>query len=311
MISRRNIRIKALQSIYALLNTSEEKSFNEARKILKSNYDQTIQLAIANLLLAKNICEYCIIDENIKSAKRLPTANDLNISKKPAQNIFVIQLIENASFNKVIQDAKLAGRWSDSDIVKNIYQIVIGAEAYKNYIANATHTDEDDKIFFKFVLQTIATNEDTISLLEDLYINFEEDKLIVDEWITENFNQIQSINFTDLLPADKSGFGLELVETFLEKTEVTMELIKPKLINWEADRIAMMDLIILQLGITELLYFPSIPTKVSINEYIDLAKAYSTMQSGQFVNGVLDKIHKELAKENKLHKVERPNKKDA
>jgi N utilization substance protein B len=111
------------------------------------------------------------------------------------------------------------------------------------------------------------------------------------------------------VPKDKLEFGMELLETFLEKQQTTMELIEPKLINWEADRIAMIDLIILQMGITELLYFPNIPTKVTINEYIDLAKGYSTLQSGQFVNGVLDKIHKELIAENKIKKQDRPNKK--
>ena len=87
-----------------------------------------------------------------------------------------------------------------------------------------------------------------------------------------------------------------------DKTDHTLELIKPKLKNWDADRIAALDLIILQMGVCEFLYFETIPTKVTINEYIDLAKAYSTVQSGQFVNGLLDNIHKELSAENKIHK---------
>jgi N utilization substance protein B len=90
--------------------------------------------------------------------------------------------------------------------------------------------------------------------------------------------------------------------TTLEKSEVSLELIKPKLKNWDADRIAALDLIILQMGVCEFLFFETIPTKVTINEYIDLAKEYSTVQSGQFVNGLLDNIHKELTLQNKIHK---------
>jgi len=97
-------------------------------------------------------------------------------------------------------------------------------------------------------------------------------------------------------------FAKSLLTTVLDKTEHSLELIKPKLKNWDADRIAALDLIILQMGVCEFLYFETIPTKVTINEYIDIAKAYSTPQSGQFVNGLLDNIHKELSAENKIDK---------
>ena len=101
---------------------------------------------------------------------------------------------------------------------------------------------------------------------------------------------------------EKREFAKSLLETVLTKTDISMELIKPKLKNWDADRIAALDLIILQMGVCEFLFFETIPTKVTINEYIDLAKDYSTVQSGQFVNGLLDNIHKELSAENKITK---------
>jgi len=298
-----------MQSIYALLNSSDNNSFPEAKKLLNTNYEQTTQLAVANLLLAKSICEYSIINANTKSSKHLPTVADLNVSIKPSQNIFVTQMIENAPFNKIVNEAKLAGRWSDNDVVKSFYKLLLETPEYKTYVSTETRSLDEDKNFFRFLLQMISTNEDTQSLLEDLFINFEEDKIITDEWVASHFGYIKDIQFDELVPKDKLEFGMELLETFLEKQQTTMELIEPKLINWEADRIAMMDLIILQMGITELLYFPNIPTKVTINEYIDLAKGYSTLQSGQFVNGVLDKIHKELIAENKIKKQDRPNKK--
>jgi N utilization substance protein B len=308
MISRRNIRIKTLQSLYAFYNSSENLSVIEAKKITNSNFDQTLQLALANFLLAKQICEYCIIDANQKSSKHLPTEADLNISVKASQNSVVLQLLENSSFNKAVENAKLTGRWSTTNIVKATYNTLIETDEYKAYTASTTKTDADDITFFKYVLHIIRTNEDVEHLLEDIFINFEEDTVIVDEWVLGNVEQVKNIDFENLLPKDKREFGIELVETFIEKNEVTTQLIEPKLINWDVDRIAQMDRIIMQMGITELLYFPNIPTKVSINEYIDLAKEYSTRQSGQFVNGVMDKIHKELVRDNKISKIDRPNK---
>jgi len=109
-------------------------------------------------------------------------------------------------------------------------------------------------------------------------------------------------SFHDILSKEKWDFAKKLLDTVLEKEEYTLQLIKPKLNNWDADRIAALDLIILRMGVCEFLYFDTIPTKVTINEYIDLAKDYSTVQSGQFVNGLLDNIHKELMAENKIEK---------
>jgi len=113
----------------------------------------------------------------------------------------------------------------------------------------------------------------------------------------------QTVNFQEIISKDKWEFAKGLLQTVIDKKEVLMDLIKPKLKNWDPERIATLDMILMQMGVCEFLYFETIPPKVSINEYIDLAKEYSTPQSGQFVNGILDNIHKELVQENKMHKV--------
>ena len=106
-----------------------------------------------------------------------------------------------------------------------------------------------------------------------------------------------------MISQEKWDFAKNLLVTAQEKRELALEMIKPKLKNWDAERIAVLDMILMEMGVCELLFFETIPTKVTINEYIDLAKAYSTPQSGQFVNGILDTIHKELASQDKIHKV--------
>ena len=141
-----------------------------------------------------------------------------------------------------------------------------------------------------------------ISHVEELFINWDDDGEMMQTLVLNYLNKPAQQSFYDILSKEKWQFARTLLSTVLDKEEQTLELIKPKLKNWDADRIAALDLIILQMGVCEFLYFETIPTKVTINEYIDLAKDYSTIQSGQFVNGLLDNIHKELLAENKIDK---------
>jgi N utilization substance protein B len=113
-----------------------------------------------------------------------------------------------------------------------------------------------------------------------------------------------SSNFREMISPDKKDFAKKLLETVREKSDHLQSLIIPKLKNWDPERIALLDMILMKMGVSEFLYFETIPPKVTINEYIDLAKEYSTQQSGQFVNGILDNIHKELVQQGKMHKVD-------
>ena len=145
-------------------------------------------------------------------------------------------------------------------------------------------------------------NEDFINHVEENFIHWDDDAEMMDQLVLNFLHKQANVNFTEILSKEKWEFAKSLLQTVLDKKEVFLELIKPKLKNWDADRIASLDLIILQMGVCEFLFFETIPTKVTINEYIDLAKDYSTIQSGQFVNGLLDNIHKELTAENKINK---------
>jgi len=145
-------------------------------------------------------------------------------------------------------------------------------------------------------------NEDFINHVEEKFINWDDDAEMMQTLVLNYFNRPVNQTFHDILSKEKWAFAKDLLQTVQDKREQLLELIKPKLKNWDADRVASLDLILLQMGISEFLYFETIPTKVTINEYIDLAKDYSTPQSGQFVNGLLDNIHKELSSQNKIEK---------
>jgi len=122
--------------------------------------------------------------------------------------------------------------------------------------------------------------------------------------VMQYLHKPSSMHLAQSVAPDKWQYARQLLDTVMEKEQYLMELIRPKLKNWDSDRIALIDMLLLKMGLTELLYFETIPTKVTINEYIDIAKDYSTQQSGQFVNGILDSIHKELISQNKIQKVD-------
>lgn len=139
--------------------------------------------------------------------------------------------------------------------------------------------------------------------VEELFTNWDDDGEMVCQLVMGYINKPQSLNFQEIISKDKWEFAKGLLQTVMDKKDVLMDLIKPKLKNWDPERIATLDMILMQMGVSEFLYFETIPPKVTINEYIDLAKEYSTPQSGQFVNGILDNIHKDLVREEKMHKI--------
>jgi N utilization substance protein B len=146
-------------------------------------------------------------------------------------------------------------------------------------------------------------NEAFTSFIEESFTNWDDDADMLRLLVQNFLNTPQTFNFQELISREKYEFGKGLLETVIDKKEVTMDYIKPRLKNWDPERIAVLDMLLMRMGICEFLYFETIPPKVTINEYIDLAKEYSTPQSGQFVNGILDNIHKDLVQENKMHKV--------
>lgn len=174
---------------------------------------------------------------------------------------------------------------------------------YEEYITEMSRDKKNEKRILEYIFNVLLLpNENFISHVEELFINWDDDAEMMQAMVHNYFNKPTGAAFQDILSKEKLDFAKDLLVTVLDKTPYLLELIKPKLNNWDADRIAALDLIILEMGLSEFLYFETIPTKVTINEYIDLAKDYSTPQSGQFVNGLLDNLHKELTTQNKISK---------
>ena len=292
-----------MQTLYSMDSAEKEKDMTGSNGLLKDKINETRDLYAYLILFITEIARYAEKDSHQKASKHLPSEKDLNINTKISGNELLWKTLENNSFSKVVKESNL-NHLIDQDLVKKCYLKLISTDEYKEYIESLQRDSKSERKILQFILdELLLPDEDFIAHIEEHFINWDDDAEQIQIMVTNYFNKPRDHKFDVILSDEKWNFAKDLVKTVLEKEDLTMALIKPKLNNWDADRIAALDLIMLQMGICEFLFFETIPTKVTINEYIDLAKAYSTPQSGQFVNGLLDNIHKELMAGDKIHKI--------
>ena len=302
MISRRNIRVKVMQTLYSIDAISGDTKPGEPMVVLTKKIEESRQLFTYLIYFITEVARYSEADALQKASKHLPTAGDLSVNTKIAGNEILWKIVEDPKFKTALNEGKLALK-TDTDLLKKIYIGLINSPEYKEYIELQARDKKSEKRILDFIFTDLMLpNENFISHMEEHFINWDDDAEMMQALVLNYFNKPGQHDFSDILSKDKWEFAKSLLNTVIDKSAQTLEMIKPKLKNWDADRIATLDLIILQMGVCEFLYFDTIPTKVTINEYIDIAKAYSTPQSGQFVNGLLDNIHKELTAENKIEK---------
>ena len=302
MISRRNIRVKVMQTLYSIERMSGEVKPGEAIGILTKKIEQSRQIFTYLVYFITEVARYSETDARQKASKHLPTNADLNINTKIAGNQLLWKILENTSFAATVASLK-PQHIIDVDLLKKTYQHLVSSPQYAEYTTEQSRNPKAERDMLEFIFTNLMLpNEDFINHMEEHFIHWDDDAEMMDQLVLNFLNKPGPVNFNEILSKDKWEFARNLLQTVLDKKELCLELIKPKLNNWDADRIASLDLIILEMGVCEFLFFETIPTKVTINEYIDLAKGYSTTQSGQFVNGLLDNIHKELSAENKITK---------
>lgn len=291
-----------MQTLYSIDSMSSDLKPGEAVTILTKKIEQSRQLFTYLVYFITEVARYAETDARIRASKHLPTAEDLNINTKIAGNELLWKILEEASFKKAVADLK-PQNILDAELLKKTYQQLVASPEYTEYIEVQARDKHSEKEILSFIFTNLMLpNEDFINHVEEQFINWDDDAEMMNQLVLNYLQKPASFNLSEILSADKWDFAKSLLQTVLEKQELCMEMIKPKLKNWDADRIAALDMILLQMGICEFLFFETIPTKVTINEYIDLAKEYSTVQSGQFVNGLLDNIHKELQAANKIQK---------
>lgn len=302
MISRRNIRIKVVHTIFECQLGGEDQS--KMTKSLEKKFDKTVALHTSIWQLVSQVCQYVIIHANSRASKHLPTPEDLNVNTKIADNAIIRQLNQNTHFISAVKKFGL-GTAFDEDFIRSVFLNWSQTPEYLNYIRQPErHVNEEKDIILHLLEHGVYGNEHTLSVLSEMYINLETDMEMISLWTDKVLINMGAFRFEQLVSKEKHQFAFDLLQCYYNKKELVLNIIEPKLQNWDPERVAVLDMIILHLGVCEMLYFESVPLKVSINEYIDIAKSYSGVQSGQFVNGLLDNVRKSLQDQNMIHKVD-------
>jgi len=260
------------------------------------------------LLLVLDVAD--IASEKIDQAlqKRMPTKEDLNPQKWFIDNLVIVQLRQNIAFNKYISSKKLS--WVNySHIPRLLYNKMITWDVYEEYMRSEIHNYQSDKKFLiKLITDLFANSEDLQSNLEEQSIFWNDDMEYISAMVEKTLKKFkaESGENTQLMPLYKNEEDEEFVKILFRKailnSKKCSELIDKNTTNWEVDRIALMDILVMQLAVTEVLEFPEIPVKVTLNEYIEIAKYYCTSKSSTFVNGILDNIVKEIRDEGLFNK---------
>ncbi len=289
-----------MQTLYAL-DSREAGRRDEALKMLDRKIGQSHELFVYLIYFITEVARYAEIDARQKAGKHLPTETDLAVNTRIAGNELLWHILEDNSFKSAVASMK-PDLQIDRELVRRIYQSLVQSEPYAEYIEMTSRNKQTEKFILEFIFTDLMLPEELfISHLEEKFLNWDDDAEMMNTLVI-NYLGRPTTSFNSILSEEKLKFAKDLVITVLEKHDQTLEIIKPKLNNWDAERIASLDMILLHMGVCEFLYFETIPTRVTINEYIDLAKAYSTPQSGQFINGILDNIHKDLTAQNRIHK---------
>lgn len=298
-----------MQTLYAL-ETMEPGTIKPgtATSLLKEKLDQTCQIFTYLLYSLVRVAQYAEIDAQARASKHLPTAEDLRVSTKITGNEFIDQISTDKGFQVNLDQWKMK-LMHDQELIRKLYNILAATDTYKSYINTSDRSKTSEKELVEFLYkQVLITNEAFLQHMEDQFLHWSDDADMMGILINNYMNKPHLFNFLQLISQEKLEYARELLLTVMDKKEYCLELIKPKLQNWDPERIAAVDMLLMEMGVCEFLFFPTIPTKVTINEYIDLAKAYSTPQSGQFVNGILDNILKDLELGKQIQKIDRTKK---
>ncbi len=310
MISRRLLRIKVLQVLYAYYK-SDQKDLNKSEKELFFSINKAYDLFYYILLLAIEVVDYAESRIELARNKRMPSHEDLHPNTRFISNRFIEQLRDNRQFKRYLETAKI--NWSNHpEFIKELYNLFIEHPEYQEYM-NADEIDysRDKKIIIRFFNDIVFPNESLYQILEEKSIYWNDDLEFVISMVIKTVkkfkeNSTEELELPDLFKNDEDR---EFVKKLFRKAtvyrEMSLKLIEEKASNWDLERIAFMDVLIMQLAITEMIEFKSIPTKVTLNEFLEIAKFYSTEKSNTFINGVLDKILQKLRDEKKIVKTGR------
>jgi N utilization substance protein B len=311
MLNRRHIRIKVMQTLYASRG-SESDDIKISERFLLQSLESMYDLFIAQLSLLIEVQNKSIDILDKTQKKLLATKEEKNPNSKFINNKVLVLLSSNESLSDAIEDQKENPWYLDFEYVDILFKSVLKSDIYKEYMSTTTSTFKEDKAFvIDLFTEIIAPNDKLYDYFEDKRLTWLDDLPVVNTAILKILKKVKASSdgkfFTPKLFKDTEDreFGVNLLKKTILNQAKFGEEIGAKTKNWDADRITQIDSILMQMAICEFQKFPSIPVKVTINEYLEIAKEYSTPKSSNFINGILDKIVKGYTEEGTLNKIGR------
>jgi len=269
--------------------------------IIQQSYD----LYLFNLATTAQVSGFATKDKENRTSKLLPTEADANFLPKLASNELTSSINTSESFAAVLEDNDI-DLVKDEGTIKSIYSEFTKTKDYNTYQDNPNTTAADDKAVLLALFKYCLGNALFEDLVDDRFNNWEDDKSLVVGAVKRTIKALplKEATYSQFKPNQETTqeFGYKLLESVVNKNKDLLDIIEPNLKNWDADRVAIIDMILLKMAISELLNFPSIPTKVTLNEYVEIAKLYSTDKSKDFINGILDRMMKKLEREGLISK---------
>jgi transcription antitermination protein NusB len=307
MLNRRHLRVKVLQSLYAFFQSGGN-DLNKGEKELLFGIDKIFDLYLYQMLLLSEILHIAEFSIEENKIKKLPNPEDLNPNIKFINNRLLKAIQSNSILNKAANDRNIS--WNEQhEMIRKIYHQIQSSNHYEKYMNKKETSLNEDVDFITDILLDEVCNYDSLhSFYEEMSIYWLDDWEMVNKMLVKTLKAFVENSDTDfkLMPLYKDPedkvFACELFKKTILNSDDISPMISNRTQNWEIERIALMDILIMKMAITEILKFPEIPVKVTLNEYIELSKMYSTPKSKIFVNGVLDKLVEELYEANKINK---------
>lgn len=303
MLSRRNVRIKILQVIYG--GNINHDNIERYQRNYQASINRSLEILVFSLRVLQKVLRYSLIDAENRKLKMLPSENDklfnpIILTNEQSQILMNSQSLE-IHVRKFHVYSKI-----DQDLIRKLYLEFSKDQEYVDYYCLSEHTAEENIEMLLKIYKSISKNQVFNETLEDLYVSWDDDESLIVGAVKKIIKSlISDIDFfKEYLPDDETikEFGETLLVETVKNDKALVELINPFLENWEMERVAAIDLIMLKMAVTEILKLESIPTKVTLNEYVEISKMYSTDKSKEFINGILDRLINKLNNEKKIIK---------
>ena len=310
MISRRIIRTKVLQILYAHFTTTG-KTINQSESELNFSIRKTYDLYHLLFALLIEVRDFAEERQTAGKHKNIPSWDDLNPNTRFVDNDIINRLKENEALNSYIEQNKIS--WKENpELIRKLYRELIESKFHQQYLLAETNSiQSDQKLCERFFVEMVLNNDLFESELEEQSIYWNDDLDFVVSMVIKTIKKVKqdpspNLRLLSLYKDDEDrDYTIKLFRKTILKHDENHKIIESYTKNWDVERVALMDVLILELAITELTDFPSIPIKVTLNEYIELSKYYSTKRSSTFINGVIDRISKDFQEDGRIVKAGR------